>query len=555
MLRVLLSDGGRHLQGTGYGRVARAVAQALSASELIDLLVTRPPGVAGEGVAPYRYVNPAEAVYDLVLQVGQPLSARRHPVPTILYTMVDTVGIPQSWHEALALVDGVLTPSTTSATTLGAVRPTALVPLGLDTSVFKPQPRWRSEGADKLSFLFVGTWSFRKGVDVLVPAFAEAFDAAEACLTLICTETDGDTVTNGVLDALRVAGRTADVRVVTKRLTDAWMVRYYARHDVFVTAARGEGWGYPAMEAAGCGLPVVAPLGSSMADFLLPDDNFWFATRQVPVSEVSSGFGSNFAASYAGGDVSILESDRDAVVKGLREAAAARGSLQERGQRSREAIARGFSEAAFAARLESELLAMAEPLLQSAAGSIVSDREAGALAPPAPSPATPPPLRLEIAAGDKPQEGYLHHDIRPLPHIDVVCDARSFPQEHKGRFDEVYASNILEHFNRFEVRAVLQEWASLLRPGGLLRVIVPDLEEISRQFVGGHIDHEFFVYLVYGGQDYEFNRHYYGFTPDAAQALFESVGLEIVKVKPGKRWEQRTTDRYCPMIDIVGRRP
>jgi hypothetical protein len=163
-------------------------------------------------------------------------------------------------------------------------------------------------------------------------------------------------------------------------------------------------------------------------------------------------------------------------------------------------------------------------------------------------------LKLEIGAGDKPRPGYIHHDIRPLPDIEVVCDARKFPAEEKGKYDEIYAANILEHFNRFEVHAVLKEWVSLLKVGGNATIIVPDLQEITRQYTNGFIDHEFFVYLAYGGNDYEFNKHYYGFSPAHLEETFRKCGLEPVRCTPGKRWEQRTSDRYCPMIVGVGKR-
>jgi predicted SAM-dependent methyltransferase len=87
-------------------------------------------------------------------------------------------------------------------------------------------------------------------------------------------------------------------------------------------------------------------------------------------------------------------------------------------------------------------------------------------------------LKLEIGAGSNPQPGFVHHDVRELPDIDVICDARSFPAEHKGIYSEVYASNILEHFNRFEVEKVFAEWVSLLKPGGTMKIIVPDIQEI-----------------------------------------------------------------------------
>jgi ribonuclease HII len=67
-------------------------------------------------------------------------------------------------------------------------------------------------------------------------------------------------------------------------------------------------------------------------------------------------------------------------------------------------------------------------------------------------------LKLEIGAGTKPQPGYVHHDIRQLDDIEIVCDARSFPDDEKNKYDEVYASNILEHFSRFEIDSILKEW-------------------------------------------------------------------------------------------------
>lgn len=164
-------------------------------------------------------------------------------------------------------------------------------------------------------------------------------------------------------------------------------------------------------------------------------------------------------------------------------------------------------------------------------------------------------MKLEIGAGSNPQPGYIHHDLRPLDDIEVVCDARQFPDEHKGRYDEVYASNILEHFNRFEIDAVFAEWISLLKPGGTMKIIVPDVKEICRQWVNDFIDHKHFVYLCYGGNDYDGNRHYYGFDTESLAQLFEKHGLEILTMKPGIPWEERKRDIYCPMVVATGRKP
>lgn len=66
----------------------------------------------------------------------------------------------------------------------------------------------------------------------------------------------------------------------------------------------------------------------------------------------------------------------------------------------------------------------------------------------------------------------LSHDLRKgIP----------FPGEE---FDVVYHSHVLEHFNLPRARAFLRECGRVLKPGGTLRVVVPDLEQIAKTYLG-----------------------------------------------------------------------
>lgn len=68
--------------------------------------------------------------------------------------------------------------------------------------------------------------------------------------------------------------------------------------------------------------------------------------------------------------------------------------------------------------------------------------------------------------------GVVAHDLRrPLPFSD-------------DSFDLVYHSHVLEHFQRDQAPVFLAECLRVLRPGGLLRVVVPDLEQIVRHYLG-----------------------------------------------------------------------
>lgn len=50
-------------------------------------------------------------------------------------------------------------------------------------------------------------------------------------------------------------------------------------------------------------------------------------------------------------------------------------------------------------------------------------------------------------------------------------------------FELVYHSHILEHFTRNSAAYFLQECCRVLQPGGILRVVVPDLEQIARLYL------------------------------------------------------------------------
>jgi SAM-dependent methyltransferase len=50
-------------------------------------------------------------------------------------------------------------------------------------------------------------------------------------------------------------------------------------------------------------------------------------------------------------------------------------------------------------------------------------------------------------------------------------------------FDVVYHSNFLEHLDRRDAEQLLRECRRVLRPGGILRVVVPDLEVQARSYL------------------------------------------------------------------------
>ena len=72
---------------------------------------------------------------------------------------------------------------------------------------------------------------------------------------------------------------------------------------------------------------------------------------------------------------------------------------------------------------------------------------------------------------------FLNIDILKSDAVDIVDDIRNLKNFEERTIDTIYACHVLEHFSRKEYFSVLERWYNLLKPGGVLRLSVPDLEQ------------------------------------------------------------------------------
>ena len=93
------------------------------------------------------------------------------------------------------------------------------------------------------------------------------------------------------------------------------------------------------------------------------------------------------------------------------------------------------------------------------------------------------PRRLQLGCGGRFHPAWINLDLHPQ-HASVarhdVTTPLPFPDRH---FDAVYHAHLLEHLPRSQALAFLRECLRVLRPGGVLRVVVPDLEQIARLYL------------------------------------------------------------------------
>lgn len=146
-------------------------------------------------------------------------------------------------------------------------------------------------------------------------------------------------------------------------------------------------------------------------------------------------------------------------------------------------------------------------------------------------------LALDVGAGGERRhwDGYKTYttDIRPGV-ADYTQDSRwlNLPNDH---FDLVATSHHLEHFGRFDQEIVWKECVRVLKPGGKVEMIVPNIEWAAHLIAEGTVD-EHVLNVLYGAQEEhgyerELNTHFFGYTPAIAKELARSVGLVNIKTR------------------------
>ena len=119
-------------------------------------------------------------------------------------------------------------------------------------------------------------------------------------------------------------------------------------------------------------------------------------------------------------------------------------------------------------------------------------------------------LVVHLGCGDVILPGFVNVDVRALHRVDVVHDCRDLSFLSPDSCELIYACHLLEHFWPTEAAEALSQWHRVLRPGGVLRLAVPDFEAICRLYRSG-FDVSRLRGLLYGSRtfpDYPEDTHH-----------------------------------------------
>lgn len=160
--------------------------------------------------------------------------------------------------------------------------------------------------------------------------------------------------------------------------------------------------------------------------------------------------------------------------------------------------------------------------------------------------------KLHLGCGPRHLPGFFHVDAIDHPHIDHVGPVQYLDFIADGQVELIYACHVLEHFGRLEVFDVVSEWYRVLRPGGRLRVAVPDFAAAARVYQQ-HGDLRDILGLLVGGQTTLYDHHKMVFDEISLGELLIDVGFRQID-----RYDWRTTEHahlddysqaYLPHMD------
>lgn len=137
-------------------------------------------------------------------------------------------------------------------------------------------------------------------------------------------------------------------------------------------------------------------------------------------------------------------------------------------------------------------------------------------------------VKLNLGCFDKKMPGMTNVDIRPDCNPDVVDDAFKLETFKEDSVDLIYSSHLFEHLNYVQAQAALARWYAVLKPGGVLRIAVPDFEALCKRYSYTG-DLEEIRNSISGSQLHPFDFHFCVYDEKYLTKLLTNAGFGEIK--------------------------
>lgn len=161
-----------------------------------------------------------------------------------------------------------------------------VIPHGIDPRVYRPRgARVPLPTRKAFAFLFVGGTVRRKGIDILLRAYVDAFRRADdVCLVIkdhgVNVFYREGTARDEIAQLVEDPGA-PEILYIDRQLTAPQLAALYRACHVAVFPYRAEGFLSPALEALACGVPTILPRFGACLDFSDDETSFLMPAKRV----------------------------------------------------------------------------------------------------------------------------------------------------------------------------------------------------------------------------------------------------------------------------------
>lgn len=153
--------------------------------------------------------------------------------------------------------------------------PISVCGLGIDHLEDLESDRNFSLNSNKFRFLHVSSCFPRKGIDILLRAYGQAFNSYDDVTLIIKTFKNSHNNVDQILKKEKsINSKYPDVMIINEDLSDSQLKALYFSSDALVAPSRGEGFGLPIAEAMFLDLPVITTAWGGQTDFC-NHENSW----------------------------------------------------------------------------------------------------------------------------------------------------------------------------------------------------------------------------------------------------------------------------------------
>jgi SAM-dependent methyltransferase len=166
------------------------------------------------------------------------------------------------------------------------------------------------------------------------------------------------------------------------------------------------------------------------------------------------------------------------------------------------------------------------------------------------------PARMNWGCGTWPEPGWINSDIKDGPGIDISCDILDGLPLERDTLDYIVTHHALPEIPLSEMVRVLEELRRVLKPGGILRLGLPDLDKAIQAYL--EKDRDYFLVSdkdakTIGGklvtQILWFGWSRSLFTHDSTDELLRKAGFREVQACSFRE----TKSRFAGIIDLDSR--